>query len=82
MTKDAQLRLEAIERTRELGAGFTLASHDLEIRGTGEILGQEQAGHMQTSALVFIWNYWIARLKHWKKVRSLRLIPVSSMISA
>ena len=47
LTKDAQLRLEAIERTRELGAGFTLASHDLEIRGAGEILGQEQAGHMQ-----------------------------------
>ena len=47
LTADAKKRLEAIEKSTELGAGFTLASHDLEIRGAGEILGAEQSGHMQ-----------------------------------
>ncbi len=44
---DARKRIEAIESATELGAGFTLASHDLEIRGAGELLGEEQSGHMQ-----------------------------------
>ena len=44
---DARKRIEAIETATELGAGFTLASHDLEIRGAGELLGDEQSGHMQ-----------------------------------
>lgn len=48
MTKDAVKRLEAIESTNDLGAGFTLATHDLEIRGAGELLGEEQSGQMQT----------------------------------
>lgn len=47
LTPDARKRLEAIEKSTELGAGFTLASHDLEIRGAGEVLGQEQSGHME-----------------------------------
>ncbi len=47
MTKDAEKRLEAIESIEELGAGFTLATHDLEIRGAGEFLGDEQSGHIQ-----------------------------------
>ena len=47
MTKDAIKRLEAIEQTTDLGAGFTLATHDLEIRGAGELLGDEQSGQMQ-----------------------------------
>ncbi|MBL1261528.1 MAG: transcription-repair coupling factor [Thiotrichaceae bacterium] len=46
MTKDAEKRLEAIESIEELGAGFTLATHDLEIRGAGEFLGDEQSGHI------------------------------------
>ncbi len=46
MTKDAQKRLEAIESLEELGAGFTLATHDLEIRGAGELLGDEQSGQI------------------------------------
>jgi transcription-repair coupling factor (superfamily II helicase) len=46
MTKDAQKRLEAIEAIEELGTGFTLATHDLEIRGAGELLGDEQSGQM------------------------------------
>ena len=44
---DAQKRIEAIQAATTLGAGFTLASHDLEIRGAGELLGDEQSGHMQ-----------------------------------
>ncbi|WP_339869105.1 transcription-repair coupling factor [Pseudohongiella nitratireducens] len=47
LSNDAQKRLEAISSADTLGAGFTLASHDLEIRGAGEILGEEQTGHMQ-----------------------------------
>ena len=47
MTKDAIKRLEAIESIEELGAGFTLASHDMEIRGAGELLGDDQSGQMQ-----------------------------------
>ncbi|MEX0902614.1 MAG: transcription-repair coupling factor [Pseudohongiellaceae bacterium] len=47
MTADAQKRIEAIQAATALGAGFTLASHDLEIRGAGEFLGEEQSGHMQ-----------------------------------
>ncbi len=47
MTADARKRIEAISAANTLGAGFTLASHDLEIRGAGEILGEEQTGHIQ-----------------------------------
>lgn len=45
--RDAEKRIEAIQSATTLGAGFTLASHDLEIRGAGELLGDEQSGHMQ-----------------------------------
>ncbi|WNO07574.1 transcription-repair coupling factor [Teredinibacter sp. KSP-S5-2] len=48
MTTDAQKRLDAIAEAQDLGAGFTLASHDLEIRGAGELLGEDQSGQMQT----------------------------------
>ncbi|MCC6206925.1 MAG: transcription-repair coupling factor [Gammaproteobacteria bacterium] len=47
MTADAVKRLEAIESIEALGAGFTLATHDLEIRGAGELLGEEQSGQIQ-----------------------------------
>jgi len=47
MTKDAVKRLEAIESIEDLGTGFTLATHDMEIRGAGELLGDEQSGQMQ-----------------------------------
>jgi len=46
MTPDARKRLEAIAALEELGAGFTLATHDLEIRGAGELLGAEQSGQI------------------------------------
>lgn len=48
MTKDAQKRLEALSSLDNLGAGFVLATHDLEIRGAGELLGDEQSGQIET----------------------------------
>ncbi|MEX0733393.1 MAG: transcription-repair coupling factor [Steroidobacteraceae bacterium] len=47
MPADAKKRLEAIESLEDLGAGFTLATQDLEIRGAGELLGEEQSGQIQ-----------------------------------
>jgi transcription-repair coupling factor (superfamily II helicase) len=46
LSRDAAKRLEAIESMEELGAGFVLATHDLEIRGAGELLGESQSGQM------------------------------------
>lgn len=47
ITRDAGKRLEAIQAMEELGSGFYLAMHDLEIRGAGEVLGDSQSGDMQ-----------------------------------
>jgi transcription-repair coupling factor (superfamily II helicase) len=47
ITADAEKRLEALASLDELGAGFTLATHDLEIRGAGELLGEEQSGQIE-----------------------------------
>ncbi|OUD15444.1 transcription-repair coupling factor [Thioflexithrix psekupsensis] len=47
MTKEAIKRLDAMTSLDTLGMGFTLATHDLEIRGAGELLGDEQSGHLQ-----------------------------------
>ena len=47
LSKDAEKRLDAITAFEDLGAGFMLATHDLEIRGAGELLGEEQSGHME-----------------------------------
>ena len=46
LSRDAIKRLEAIVSLEDLGAGFTLATHDMEIRGAGELLGDEQSGNM------------------------------------
>ena len=47
ISADAKKRLEAIEALEDLGMGFTLATHDMEIRGAGELLGENQSGQMQ-----------------------------------
>src|SRR5690606_4745660 len=47
LTRLAQRRLEAIQQMEELGSGLYLAMHDLEIRGAGEVLGENQSGEMQ-----------------------------------
>ncbi|MBV7416975.1 transcription-repair coupling factor [Comamonas sp. CMM03] len=46
LTKQAEQRLDAIQQMEELGSGFYLAMHDLEIRGAGEVLGENQSGNM------------------------------------
>lgn len=48
LSKDAEKRLEAIASLEDLGAGFALATHDLEIRGAGELLGDEQSGQIES----------------------------------
>lgn len=48
ITTDAKKRLEAISEAQDLGAGFMLATHDLEIRGAGELLGEEQSGQIES----------------------------------
>ncbi|MWN89831.1 transcription-repair coupling factor [Gilliamella sp. Pra-s65] len=48
LSKDAKRRLDAIASLEDLGAGFALATHDLEIRGAGELLGSDQSGQIET----------------------------------
>ncbi|HEN47452.1 MAG TPA: transcription-repair coupling factor, partial [Mizugakiibacter sp.] len=52
MTADASKRLKALAALEELGAGFTLATHDLEIRGAGELLGEKQSGQIEAIGFV------------------------------
>ncbi len=47
LTREARKRLEALQKFSELGAGFQVASHDLEIRGAGNLLGRDQSGHIE-----------------------------------
>ncbi|MBV1951143.1 MAG: transcription-repair coupling factor [Cycloclasticus sp.] len=47
MTKDAKKRIDAIKNSSDLGAGFSLSTHDMEIRGAGELLGDNQSGEIQ-----------------------------------
>jgi transcription-repair coupling factor (superfamily II helicase) len=47
LTETAQRRLEVMQTLDQLGAGFSLASHDLDIRGAGNLLGDEQSGHIK-----------------------------------
>ena len=63
MTKDAERRLDALENLDNLGAGFILATHDLEIRGAGEFLETNKVDKLKASVFRFIWNYWMQRLK-------------------
>lgn len=53
LNRDAQKRLEAISQLEDLGAGFQLATHDLEIRGAGDLLGEEQSGHIHAVGFSF-----------------------------
>ncbi len=69
MTGDAVKRLEALESLEDLGAGFVLATHDLEIRGAGELLGDEQSGQIHEigfSLYTELLNRAVAALKEGK----------------
>ncbi len=66
MTADAVKRLDAIEAAGELGVGFTLATHDMEIRGAGELLGEDQSGQIESvgfSLYMDLLNRAVAALK-------------------
>ena len=73
MTEDARKRLEAISNAQDLGAGFTLATHDLEIRGAGELLGDEQSGHIQNIGFSLYSQLLDAAVKAMKKGEELDL---------
>jgi transcription-repair coupling factor (superfamily II helicase) len=60
LSADAVKRLEAIESLEELGSGFALATHDLEIRGAGELLGEGQSGQIQAIGFT-LYNELLAR---------------------
>jgi len=71
MTPDAVKRLEALESLEELGSGFTLATHDLEIRGAGELLGEGQSGNIEAigfSLYMELLERAISSLKSGKKL--------------
>jgi len=76
MTKQAKQRLEAIQMSEELGAGFFLAMHDLEIRGAGEVLGDNQSGEMQEvgfNVFTDMLNRAVAHLKQGKAIDTVDL---------
>jgi transcription-repair coupling factor (superfamily II helicase) len=70
LTAQARKRLEAIQMMEELGAGFYLAMHDLEIRGAGEVLGESQSGELQEigfSLYIDLLNHAVRSLKAGKE---------------
>ncbi len=69
MTKDAERRLDALENLDNLGAGFILATHDLEIRGAGELLGNEQSGQIESSGFSLYMELLDAAVKALKEGR-------------
>ena len=77
MTKDAKKRLEAIASLEDLGAGFTLATHDLEIRGAGELLGEDQSGSMSQVGFTLYMEMLDAAVAALKDGKSLSLDQVT-----
>jgi len=76
---DALRRLEALESLEDLGAGFVLATHDLEIRGAGELLGEEQSGEMTEVGLTMYLDMLDRAVKAMKEGRTLVLdAPLAS----
>ena len=81
MTADAVKRLEAISSADQLGAGFTLATHDLEIRGAGELLGEDQSGHIQSIGFTLYMELLERAVDAIRKGKSIELdIPMSEDI--
>ncbi|HEY5733264.1 MAG TPA: TRCF domain-containing protein, partial [Gammaproteobacteria bacterium] len=73
MSADAIKRVEAVESLEDLGAGFSLASHDLEIRGSGELLGEGQSGQISEIGFTLytdLLNRAVAELKSGKALDS------------
>ena len=84
LTKQAKQRLEAIQAMEELGAGFYLAMHDLEIRGAGEVLGDKQSGEMQEvgfNLFTDMLNRAVTALKQGKEPDLLRPLGIATEIN-
>ena len=78
MTKDAVKRLEAIASLEDLGAGFALATHDLEIRGAGELLGDDQTGQIQTIGFTLYMDMLEQAVEALKRGKELSLDALTS----
>jgi len=84
LTKQARQRLEAIQMMDELGAGFYLAMHDLEIRGAGEVLGENQSGEMQEvgfNLFTEMLNRAVSALKQGKEPDLLQPLGIATEIN-
>ncbi|RDE50045.1 MAG: transcription-repair coupling factor [Candidatus Accumulibacter meliphilus] len=84
LNKQARQRLEAIQMMDELGAGFYLAMHDLEIRGAGEVLGDNQSGEMQEvgfNMFTEMLNRAVAALKQGKEPDLLQPLAIATEIN-
>jgi transcription-repair coupling factor (superfamily II helicase) len=73
LSTDSRRRLEAIAEMEDLGAGFNLATHDLEIRGAGELLGAEQSGNMESIGFSLYMEYLEMAVAALKQGKSLQL---------
>ena len=90
MTSDAVKRLDAIAEAEDLGSGFILATHDLEIRGAGELLGDQQTGNLQTigySLYMEMLDHAVNAIRDGKTPRSdgnsgLRVVKILEAINA
>ncbi len=78
MTRDAEQRIEAIINTNELGSGFNLALHDLEIRGAGEILGDNQSGDLKEIGLTMYTQLLKKAIKQLKNNQNINQIDIES----
>ena len=85
LTADASKRLDAIESLEDLGAGFQLASHDLEIRGAGELLGEIQSGSIDAVGFTLYAEYLsraVASLKQQRDTGNMQALPETSAANA
>ncbi len=80
LNKDAQKRLEAITAYDALGVGFILATHDLEIRGAGELLGEDQSGQIQSIGLTLYSELLEKTVKSLKNEETLTVWPETTEI--
>ncbi|MGN1280823.1 MAG: transcription-repair coupling factor, partial [Succinivibrio sp.] len=78
ISKDAKLRLDAISSLEELGAGFVLATHDMEIRGAGELLGEEQSGQIESVGFTLYTQMLEAAIKALKEGREPSLAELTA----
>lgn len=78
LNADAEKRLTALTQLEDLGAGFQLATHDLEIRGAGELLGEEQSGHIHAVGFAFYMELLESAVKALKSGEEPSLEPKSA----